>query len=82
MAADNPQSKVYKVEDGVFHITGPTVVPLDDGAEGRYVRKIIKKRLTVKQYLIVARGAAGKAARAQGQKFWTQFKMRDRMLGS
>ena len=27
-------------------------------------------------------GAAGKAARAQGQKFWTQFKMRDRMLGS
>ena len=31
MAADNPQPKVYKVEDGVFHITGPTVVPLDDG---------------------------------------------------
>lgn len=32
--------------------------PGEDGAEGRYVRKIIKKRLTVKQYLIVARGAA------------------------
>ena len=31
MAADNPQPKVYKVEDGVFHITGPTVIYDKDG---------------------------------------------------
>jgi phage terminase large subunit-like protein len=29
-----------------------------DGVEGHYVKKLIKKRLTTKQYLIVARGAA------------------------
>ena len=33
-------------------------VPSKDGGEGRYVTKTIKKRLVVKQYLIVARGAA------------------------
>lgn len=33
-------------------------VPDKDGHGGRYVRKRIKKRLTTKQYLIVARGAA------------------------
>jgi phage terminase large subunit-like protein len=32
--------------------------PLPDGHGGRYVTKTIKKRLTRKQYLIVARGAA------------------------
>lgn len=32
--------------------------PGKDGREGRFVKKIIKKRLTTKQYLIVARGAA------------------------
>lgn len=32
--------------------------PYPDGRGGRYVRKIIKKRLVNKQYLIVARGAA------------------------
>lgn len=33
-------------------------VPLEDGHGGKYVTKVIKKRLVVKQYLIVARGAA------------------------
>lgn len=32
--------------------------PSDDGRSGHYVRKMIKKRLVNKQYLIVARGAA------------------------
>lgn len=32
--------------------------PLSDGRGGRYIQKRIKKRLTTKQYLIVARGAA------------------------
>lgn len=32
--------------------------PLPDGKGGRYVDRVIKKRLTTKQYLIVARGAA------------------------
>lgn len=32
--------------------------PGEDGGEGHYVDKVIKKRLTTKQYLIVARGAA------------------------
>lgn len=33
-------------------------VPNEEGRGGRYVRKKIKKRLTTKQFLIVARGAA------------------------
>jgi len=33
-------------------------VPSEDGRGGRYERKLIKKRLVNKQYLIVARGAA------------------------
>lgn len=41
----------YFVERSVY-------VPNDDGHGGRYVNKRIKKRLTTKQYLIVARGAA------------------------
>lgn len=41
----------YFVERSVFK-------PGKEGAPGRYVTKLIKKRLTVKQYLIVARGSA------------------------
>ena len=41
----------YFVERSVY-------VPYEDGHGGRYVNKTIKKRLTTKQYLIVARGAA------------------------
>ena len=41
----------YFVERSVYE-------PNADGHGGRYVKKTIKKRLTTKQYLIVARGAA------------------------
>lgn len=41
----------YFVERSVYQ-------PYEDGHGGRYIRKTIKKRLTTKQYLIVARGAA------------------------
>ena len=41
----------YFVERSVF-------VPDEDGGPGHYEKKLIKKRLTQKQYLIVARGAA------------------------
>lgn len=41
----------YFVERSVY-------VPREDGHGGQYVRRTIKKRLTTKQYLIVARGAA------------------------
>ncbi len=41
----------YFVERSVYE-------PNPDGHGGRYVKKTIKKRLTTKQYLIVARGAA------------------------
>lgn len=41
----------YFVERSVYE-------PSPDGRGGRYVKKIIKKRLVNKQYLIVARGAA------------------------
>ena len=41
----------YFVERSVFK-------PSKNGGQGRYVRKMIKKRLINKQYLIVARGAA------------------------
>jgi phage terminase large subunit-like protein len=41
----------YFVERSVY-------VPHEDGHGGKYVNKTIKKRLTTKQYLIVARGAA------------------------
>ena len=40
----------YFVERSVYQ-------PSDDGHGGHYVQKVIKKRLTTKQYLIVARGA-------------------------
>lgn len=41
----------YFVERSVY-------VPDEDGGPGHYEKKLIKKRLTTKQYLIVARGAA------------------------
>lgn len=41
----------YFVERSVYE-------PSPDGHGGHYVKKILKKRLTTKQYLIVARGAA------------------------
>lgn len=41
----------YFVERSVYE-------PAEDGRGGRYVRKMVKKRLVNKQYLIVARGAA------------------------
>ncbi|UVK59297.1 terminase [Gordonia phage Pherobrine] len=41
----------YFVERSVY-------VPYDEGHGGRYVNRTIRKRLTTKQYLIVARGAA------------------------
>jgi len=41
----------YFVERSVYE-------PNDNGHGGHYVKKLIKKRLTTKQYLIVARGAA------------------------
>lgn len=41
----------YFVERSVY-------VPYEDGHGGRYVNKTVKKRLTTKQYLIIARGAA------------------------
>lgn len=41
----------YFVERSVYE-------PFEDGRGGKYVNKTIKKRLTNKQYLIVARGAA------------------------
>jgi phage terminase large subunit-like protein len=44
---------------GWYHFVKRSVYePQPDGHGGRYVTKIIKKRLTTKQYLIVARGAA------------------------
>ena len=41
-----------------YFIERSVYVPNPDGHGGRYVKKKIKKRLTNKQYLIVARGAA------------------------
>lgn len=41
----------YFIERSVYE-------PNEDGHGGRYIKKTIKKRLTSKQYLIVARGAA------------------------
>lgn len=41
-----------------YFIERSVYVPREDGHGGHYVRRRIKKRLTTKQYLIVARGAA------------------------
>lgn len=44
---------------GWYYFTERSVYePSPEGHGGRYVRKMVKKRLVVKQYLIVARGAA------------------------
>lgn len=45
-------------------------VPGEDGAEGHYVRRVVKKRLIKKQYLIVARGAAKSMYAALFQAFF------------
>jgi phage terminase large subunit-like protein len=49
--AEQVFSWYYFVERSVYQ-------PGVDGAPGSYIKKMIKKRLTTKQYLIVARGAA------------------------
>ena len=41
-----------------FFVERSVYEPNEDGPGGHYVKKFIKKRLTTKQYLIVARGAA------------------------
>src|SRR4051812_11655179 len=41
-----------------YFIERSVYVPSKDGSGGRYVNKVVKKRLVTKQYLIVARGAA------------------------
>lgn len=41
-----------------YYVERSVYVPYGDNRGGRYVNKTIKKRLIVKQYLIVARGAA------------------------
>ncbi len=41
-----------------YYIERSVYQPGVDGEEGGYVKKLIKKRLTTKQYLIIARGAA------------------------
>lgn len=41
-----------------YYTTRPVWVPNEEGSGGHYVNKTIKKRLTNKQFLIVARGAA------------------------
>jgi phage terminase large subunit-like protein len=55
-----PSFKVWAEQIfGWFYFVDRSVYePLPDGHGGRYVTKTIKKRLTTKQYLIVARGAA------------------------
>jgi phage terminase large subunit-like protein len=49
--AEQVFSWYYFVERSVYQ-------PGENGSQGTYVKKMIKKRLTTKQYLIVARGAA------------------------
>lgn len=41
-----------------YFVDRSVYVPYEDNHGGRYVNKTVKKRLTTKQYLIVARGAA------------------------
>ena len=41
-----------------YYVDRSVYVPFDDDHGGRFVKKKVKKRLVVKQYLIVARGAA------------------------
>lgn len=41
-----------------YYVERSVYVPLEGGHGGRYVRKMVKKRLTNKQFLIISRGAA------------------------
>lgn len=53
-----------------FFVERSVYEPGHDGAEGRYVTKRVRKRLTTKQYLIVARGAAKSMYAACLQAFY------------
>lgn len=53
-----------------YFIERPVYQPNENGHGGRYVRKVIKKRLTNLQYLIIARGAAKSMYAACIQSFF------------
>lgn len=53
-----------------YFVEGSVWEPYDDGHGGHYVRKSIKKRLTNKQFLIVARGAAKSMYAASIQAYY------------
>lgn len=53
----------YFIERSVFE-------PGKRGQPGRYVKRVIKKRLTLKQYLIVARGSAKTLYATTHQAYW------------
>lgn len=53
-----------------YFIERSVYVPNQDGHGGHYVLKRIKKRLTTKQYLIVARGAAKSMYASCIQSYW------------
>ena len=53
-----------------YFVEGSVWEPYPDGHGGHYVRKSIKKRLTNKQYLIVARGAAKSMYAASIQAYY------------
>lgn len=53
-----------------YFVEGSVWEPYEDGHGGHYVRKSIKKRLTNKQYLIVARGAAKSMYAASIQAYY------------
>lgn len=53
----------YFIERSVYQ-------PSDDGHGGHYINKKIKKRLTTKQYLIVARGAAKSQYQSYNQSYF------------
>ncbi len=50
-------------------------IPGIDGDPGRFVKKVVKKRLTTKQYLIVARGAAKSMYAACIQSYFLNIDM-------
>ena len=53
-----------------YFIERSVYVPSPDGRGGRYVKKVIKKRLITKQYLIVGRGAAKSMYASCMQSYW------------
>lgn len=56
---------------GWFYFVDRSVyTPFPDGHGGYYKRKLVKKRLTHKQYLIVARGAAKSMYASSLQSYW------------